>query len=68
MCSFEWPATCIVASGAGGHGWAPPNSDSLYDCDGGDGGVCVHLCVRTRVHVCMHACVRDVFGIYDKNI
>ena len=60
VCLFEWPATSIVASGAGRHGWAPPNSDSLYD--GGDGGVCV--CMRT----CVRACVRDVFAIYDTNI
>ena len=50
------------ASGAGGHGWAPMNSDNLYG--GGDGGVCVlaHVCVHG------HACVRDVFAIYDNNI
>ena len=40
-CLFEWPATGIVVSGAGRHGWAPPNSNSLYG-----GGVCVHTCVR----------------------
>ena len=57
LCLFEWPAIGIVASGAGSHGWAPPNSDSQY---GGDGGVCARVCGR--------ACVRDVFAIYDKNI
>ena len=69
MCLFELPATGIVASGAGRHGWTPTNSDNL---DGGDGDVCVYLlggghtcaCVCTRVH----ACVRDVFEIYDNNI
>ena len=52
---FQWPATGIVASGAGRHGWEPMNSDNLY---GGDGGVCV----------CMRACMHDVFAIYDNNI
>ena len=52
---FEWPATGIVASGAGRHGWAPPNSDSLYGDDGGDGGMCVHVDACARV--CMRACV-----------
>ena len=57
MCLFEWPATGIVASGASRHSWAPTNSDNLY---GGDGGVCVHTCVR--------ACMSGVFAIYDNNI
>ena len=46
VCLFEWPATGIVASGAGRHGWAPPNSDILYGGDGSDGGVCARACVR----------------------
>ena len=43
------------ASGAGGHGWAPMNSERL--CGG-------RLCVCARA--CMHACMRDVFAIYEK--
>ena len=58
VCLFEWPATSIVASGAGRHGWAPTNSDNLYL------GYMAAVCVRTRVRVC----VRDVFAIYDNNI
>ena len=50
------PATGIVASGAGRHGWAPTNSDNLYG--GGDGGVCA----------CVRACMHDVFAIYHNNI
>ena len=56
VCLFQWPATGIVASGTGRHGWAPTNSDNLY----GD------VCARARV--CMRACMRDVFAIYDNNI
>ena len=56
------------ASGAGRHGWAPTNSANLYG--GGDGGVC--LCVCVLAHACArmraHVCVRDVFAIYDNNI
>ena len=44
------------ASGAGRYGWAPMNSADLY---GGDGGVCV--CVCMLAHACAHACERDVF-------
>ena len=71
MCLFEWPATGIVASRAGRHGSTPPNSNSLYD---GDGGLCAHVSARMRVHACacesacVHARVRDVFAIYDKSI
>ena len=58
------------ASGAGGHGWAPMNSDSLSaDGDGGDGCVCtcvracvcaracMRACARVCARACMHACV-----------
>ena len=61
QCLFQWPATGIVASRAGRHGWATysSNGDNLY---GGDGGVCV----RTRVHACVRdvgrACVRALVG------
>ena len=67
MSLFEWPATGIVTSGAGIHCWAPPNCDSLYGGDGGDGGVCARVCVRacarvcTRVRASVCACVRRVF-------
>ena len=37
----------INATGAGSHGWAPMNSANLYG--GGDGGVCVCVCVRACV-------------------
>ena len=73
QCLFQWPATSIVASGTGRHGWAPTNSDSLYGGDG-DGGVCVparvcaRACVRAHACACVRACVRDVFSIYDNNI
>ena len=75
--SIDDPATGIVASEAGRHGWAPPNSDNLYGCDG---DVCVHTCVCARVCACacvracvcvcacVCACVRDVFAIYDNNM
>ena len=55
VCLFKWPATGIVASGAGHHSWAPPNSDSL---NGGD----------DDVYERVRACMPDVFAIYDKNI
>ena len=58
LCLFEWPASGIVASGAGRHGWAPPNSDSLNDGEGGDGCVCACMCARTRVLARVRACVR----------
>ena len=50
QCLFQWPATGIVASRAGRHGWVTDssNGDNLY---GGDGGVCV----PTRVHACVRA-------------
>ena len=55
-------------SGAVGHGCSQMNGANLYD--GGDGGVCVCVCVLA--HACTrvlgHACVRDVFAIYDNNI
>ena len=49
------PAT-MNASGAGRHGWAPTNSSNLY---GGDGGVCVYMCVCARAceRACLCACV-----------
>ena len=48
VCVFEWSATGIVASGADLHGRAPPNSDSLYGDDGGDGGVCAQPCPSVK--------------------
>ena len=54
MCLFEWPATSIVVSVAGCHGWAPPNSDSLY---GGDGSVCARVYARAGECACVCACV-----------
>ena len=56
QCLFQWPATGIVASGAGRHGWAPTNSDKLC----GDG-----MCAR---EMRVRACGRDVFAQYDNNI
>ena len=57
QCLFQWPATGIVASGAGRHGWVPTNSDNLRG-----GGVCVCVCacvlVCARVHACVRPCVR----------
>ena len=63
MCLFQWPATDIVASGAGRHGYAPTNSDNLY---GDDGGMCVCVGGGAGAHTC--AGMRDVFEIYDNNI
>ena len=61
------PAVNVI--GAGRHDWAATNSANLY---GGDGGVCVWMCVLAhacaRVRARAHACVRDVFAIYDNNI
>ena len=50
------------ASGAGGHGWAPMNSDIACAADGdnGDGCVCARVfareCARVRVFVRAYAC------------
>ena len=59
----------MKASGAGHQTqcWAPTNSPNLY---GGDGGVCVCVCVLAHAcaHVRAHVCMRDVFAIYDNNI
>ena len=56
QCLYQWPGTGIIASGAGRHGWAPPNSDNLLGGDGGVCGcarVCARACMRTRVHACV---------------
>ena len=72
---YEWGAP-MNASGAGGHGWAPMNSDSLCGGRWWRRRLCECTCVRVCVHVrlCVHAhacarvrvCTRDVFAIYDK--
>ena len=52
---FNEAATPIVASGTGGHGWAPPIHRTA-------------LTWKARQCVCARACVHDVFSIYDNNI
>ena len=56
---FNGQRPAIVASGAGRHGWVPPdpsNSDILNDGDGGV-RVCVCACERACERACMCACV-----------
>ena len=66
VCLLEWPATGIVASAEGHHGWAPPNSITCTAAT----AVCARarVCARVCAHVGMRACVRDVFAIYYNNI
>ena len=65
VCLFQWPATGIVASGAGRHGSAPTNSE--ITCTAATRR-CVYAHACARVSACARVCVRDVFAIYDHNI
>ena len=57
VCLFQWPATGIVASGAGRHGWAPTNSDNLYGAT---------ACARVHVHACV-MCLQYTIIILDRS-